>query len=911
MAPKKAVCKVWNQTLVRALEEKQRETLGQNNWFYWKEAADTVRKENREIKLSANQASIMGLPKSLKQKALRFCEEIIRGARDFPDAPVPRAEAAQAGGPDSAAEPVLPYLHKIQFRGGGYAILRAMMERDHGQAEMTKDEILVRAQRHCNVEMRPDFHRGQPKGVGWDSIQTLERYKLVRRQPLSKGNVKGGRSQKDLFTLTTEGFAFVHMMMQRFHPEGVNAEDSGAFSSSGPKVRVQPAVARREPLSAKQAAAEAELWDWAVSAPIGAVKDFDVSKASRQLLHQVCDEISAEASGWRLEHVSDGDGRARTLRVMKVGAAQAAASSASSTPVRKAARLSGASDAPSSGRTSTPGFGRRVSGGSSVGSQEERRRLAAEAAERRASQTPGCTRPPPSQEQRSSAASSASAASPILLIDEEEDSGPPSAKRKRQRASEDSEPGNGLQLYVDFKERKSDNAPRAMLEQIEAAHQDLAVVVERKKLLVGDFTWLRAGSEVVAAVERKTIKDLVSRSNQAAHLRQLAKLQASEILLGALLIEGEERTAARCFRTGDTAPSPAAFGLAGDIWEQADVLTLYAALILRSELAIVRCADEQDTVRTLAAWSEVLQLLAQDERGLSSHARWSGLGKKLDEKSAELGRELEDLLIGAGVPLRAAMWTKGYFPSIEALAAKLQRHENCESAEVCLQKMLQDALVATKSDSPEEVAHRAAQSLAGALVGAGSSTGLTGASQPWRLVLEANKPLVDGNEQLPSGSAIASKVLDDGFGASAIPGRLRALVYFEHRGPESSTCFDVVPGAALVDLLQNYVELDSSDGICAIHLARILVDLCPPAPGVGRRVFLIENVPKAVKDATQGGAEHPSFRIGERLRGIAAGLAPVLALRHNILSLHSTNRSFSRELLGALLKLLSAEPHWC
>lgn len=62
---------------------------------------------------------------------------------------------------------------------------------------MTKDEICRRGQKYCTVPMKDDHFRGRDHGHGWESIKSLENYKLIERDRQNKSYSTGFKGQKD------------------------------------------------------------------------------------------------------------------------------------------------------------------------------------------------------------------------------------------------------------------------------------------------------------------------------------------------------------------------------------------------------------------------------------------------------------------------------------------------------------------------------------------------------------------------------------------------------------------------------------------------------------------------------------------------------------------------------------------
>jgi len=135
--------------------------------------------------------------------------------------PLPRPPSRKrpiddAHGQHPVAEPLVPYLDKIRYRGGGYAILMAFHgPPDRSSSELSKHEIvrIVEDRNLCDGPFERDFHAGVLY-PGWKSIDTLLKHQYVAR-------TQGGRTENmagisDRFMLTAKGRDFIPMMLRKF-----------------------------------------------------------------------------------------------------------------------------------------------------------------------------------------------------------------------------------------------------------------------------------------------------------------------------------------------------------------------------------------------------------------------------------------------------------------------------------------------------------------------------------------------------------------------------------------------------------------------------------------------------------------------------------------------------------------------
>lgn len=214
---------------------------------------------------------------------------------------------AQAG---NAGNGEHPYLRSVQHRGGGYAILRALWDAEKSpsyEGFLTKDQICRHGQKYCDVPMRDNHFEGRDHGHGWESNKTLVSHRFIERDKAGKSWSTNFRGPKDRISLTQAGRDFVPQMLQKF-----GDIDDGEADAPAPRMARVVKATKKSPEDL------AALQTWADTAPIGAEKEFQVSKDRRKYLHNEIDALNAKGLGYRLLHYSRGDGRQRTLVVKKV-----------------------------------------------------------------------------------------------------------------------------------------------------------------------------------------------------------------------------------------------------------------------------------------------------------------------------------------------------------------------------------------------------------------------------------------------------------------------------------------------------------------------------------------------------------------------------------------------------------------
>ena len=138
--------------------------------------------------------------------------------------------------PQHVAEPLVPYLNKMHYRGGGYAILMAFHgPPDLSTSELSKHEIvrIVEDRNLCDGPFKDDWHAGVVTGKitpGWKSIDSLLKHKYVARTQGGRAGNMAGIS--DRFMLTASGRDFIPMMLRRFAP-GMTTPPTGGGGGGG------------------------------------------------------------------------------------------------------------------------------------------------------------------------------------------------------------------------------------------------------------------------------------------------------------------------------------------------------------------------------------------------------------------------------------------------------------------------------------------------------------------------------------------------------------------------------------------------------------------------------------------------------------------------------------------------------
>jgi hypothetical protein len=247
--PRSGDAKVWNPDLERALQCRWYNAVkaGSPRHMVWQRGEEAIRAVPGEI-YQFSTGRIVGLPKDLSTTVHAECRAIINGQREII--------------PDGMSDPQAPgymrqhpYLKGMHFRTGGYALLLAFHHHPKSHGFHSRSELIRDAQPYCDEEMAPDHFAGRITTAGWDSIWSLERYRLVQCCCMSaaqwcqddellaiarqreRDGVRG--RQDDAFVLTRYGQEFIQAMLDKWedartarHWSGAHAAPSAAAASA-------------------------------------------------------------------------------------------------------------------------------------------------------------------------------------------------------------------------------------------------------------------------------------------------------------------------------------------------------------------------------------------------------------------------------------------------------------------------------------------------------------------------------------------------------------------------------------------------------------------------------------------------------------------------------------------------------
>ena len=223
--------KVWNADLAHACEVRvwYHMSKGSSKEFMWRKAHQAILAVDKEIRQFSS-GRVVNMPKIKEVTTLHELEAIIRGEKAI----VP-PEMQQAAEPPERDYAQHPYLKRMQFRGGGYAILMALHLRSkqtgHRQF-MYKSEILHDAQPFCDGIMEGTWGSAN----GWTSIRSLLSHRLV----LACRGPFGGEE----YRLTQEGISFIEAMLELWPERNASVDHAVGqeFTQGSQAIEMTPAV---------------------------------------------------------------------------------------------------------------------------------------------------------------------------------------------------------------------------------------------------------------------------------------------------------------------------------------------------------------------------------------------------------------------------------------------------------------------------------------------------------------------------------------------------------------------------------------------------------------------------------------------------------------------------------------------
>lgn len=315
----------WNVELARAAEVRvcYYMSIGSSREFMWRKAHAAVLAVEKEIR-QVGTGRIVNMPRLREVTAQQELEAIVRGERLVEPPEMAAAAAAPAAERDFERH---PYLKRMEYRGGGYAILMALHERSTqlgARQFMFKAELARAAQRFCDVSMLSTEGWGRSSSCGWASHRSLVAHRLV----VSGRGATSGPGREE-FRLTDDGKSFVEAMLRKWPhakecptPAGPAAAPLAAAARSRSPRRV---CAAPTPLSGlrRQAGQQCLRFEPAIATEAGRRQlqrsETSTSAGSSDLVQTAAIEISSDDEGQ-----NGGSGRGREEPALHAPVAAAA-----------------------------------------------------------------------------------------------------------------------------------------------------------------------------------------------------------------------------------------------------------------------------------------------------------------------------------------------------------------------------------------------------------------------------------------------------------------------------------------------------------------------------------------------------------------------------------------------------------
>ena len=582
--------------------------------------------------------------------------------------------------PQRAAEPLVPYLSKVQFRGGGYAILMAFYgPPDRSTSVLSREDIFsaVEARSLCDGPFRPDWHAGVVTGrttPGWKSIDTLLKHGYVART--AGGRAANMAGESDRFMLTAKGRDFIPLMLRKFSVQGAPV----------PGTTTPPRSVSDGPSSGQKRGRE-------YIDPLPLPLQFPSAKPNTGNGHKLSTRENPKVTPqealrqrWATVGPSNVNVQAMTNKELKaflskhgvpfVGVTERA-------ELVALARTAQAQDGKSGVSThSESGGGRPVDrpapssppvtideSSDDIGASPHQLSYDSDFDELELEQAMRASR----DEYDTTTTCPGSPTRPIAVEDDDrhEAAGSPS-----------------VVLYIDERERRTNAKPRQMLTGLhQRLHPDgsdadpfAGVAVEKTVLCVGDFQWaVRRGDALVLGdtiVERKTILDLAGRLARKDHLRQILRMVRSAVRCPLLLIEGDAKnTIAPHARVYDQPE--------GSDEQHLDVhsLTARLAVCFEGRVKVARTSSVDGTYELLAGLTALIEP-ASPARTLDDFKRADKKAQRAAENEPNvLNQQLQSARVAPEVACKAAQGVCERFGTNEELREVLLRADpRCRSA---------------------------------------------------------------------------------------------------------------------------------------------------------------------------------------------------------------------------------------
>ncbi|CAK0813227.1 unnamed protein product, partial [Prorocentrum cordatum] len=220
----------WNVELARAAEARINYyvSIGSSKEFMWRKAHTAILAVEKEIRRMPS-GLIVNMPRLGEVTTRQELEAIIRGENDvIPEEMIGVGAAVR----DFDRH---PYLQRMQYRGGGYAILMALK---HKGGFMLKAELIREAQHFCDVSMANTGNWGQSSSCGWASHRSLLQHRLM-----VASRMPGRGSGREEYSLTEDGRRFLEAMQRKWPNHGDPPQESSSQPSTAIAKTPSPLVA--------------------------------------------------------------------------------------------------------------------------------------------------------------------------------------------------------------------------------------------------------------------------------------------------------------------------------------------------------------------------------------------------------------------------------------------------------------------------------------------------------------------------------------------------------------------------------------------------------------------------------------------------------------------------------------------
>jgi len=556
-------------------------SIGSSREFMWRKASAALHAAEKDIKLLSS-GRIVNMPRLRETTAQQELEAIVRGDKSV----VPPEMVQAAEGPVEERDfDRHPYIRRMEYRGGGFAILMAfeLRRRQPSMRQyMFKSELIREAQPFCDISMLSTDGWARSSVVGWASQRSLLNHRLI---VAGRSAAQGSGAAREEYSLTEEGRLFLHAMLQKWPDEAVPDPALEPAPAPAPAPVPAPAPPTHEIGSENQQ--ERARADEHIGGRADLVEE-ETARSTASIPHSrlemEAEDIQARrgadehiADEGYLQHVCLSPPRKRWARgvLMTSGAEASSMILEAPTPQRSGHGVISAS-----------------------GLLEPRcsfvaqKRRAAEAFETDLEVVIS------SQEDI--------ADTDIEMSSQEEAQQCVSSQHHTQVVNSQTV----LRLLVDDRERLRDVEPRGLLERISSAVCGPGVDVSRQRLRLGDFAWISGvescsnqdGLLLDCMVERKRISDLVGRSAVGAHVNQLRRLEFCGLKHCFILLEGDLNLASDCRVYDEPLQIDSHTGNETHvIRSKEDIDDLCARLLVRcSNVGVMMTKDATGTARNLA-----------------------------------------------------------------------------------------------------------------------------------------------------------------------------------------------------------------------------------------------------------------------------------------------------------------------